>query len=65
MSAFDLCWGQLVSSIKFVDLETTMVRGHLNKSRLNLMQNGGAIAIDFYCERKKIRPLSIWSRRIE
>ena len=49
-----------MSSIKFVDLGTTMERGvHLNKSRLDLIQNGGAIAIDFYCERKKVRPLSI------
>ena len=38
MSAFDLYWGQLVSSIKFVDLETTMEQGvHLNKARLDLM----------------------------
>ena len=35
MSGFDLYWGQLVSSIKFVDIETTMERGvHLNKCRI-------------------------------
>jgi hypothetical protein len=35
MSAFDLCWSQLVSLIKFVELERTMQRGvHLNKSRI-------------------------------
>ena len=49
-----------MSLIKFVDLETTMERGvHLNKSHLDLKQNGGAIAVDFYCECKKVRPLSI------
>ena len=49
-----------MSLIKFVDLETTMERGvHLNKSCLDLMQNGGAIAVDFYYERKKVHPLSI------
>ena len=49
-----------MSSIKFVDLETTMEQGdHLNKSHLDLMQNGGAIAIDFYWELKKVRSLSI------
>ena len=37
---------------------------HLNKSRLDLMQNGGAKAVDFYYERKKVQPLHIWSRRI-
>jgi len=37
-----------------------MERGvHLNKSRIDLMQNGGAIAVDFYYERKKVRLLSI------
>ena len=66
MSAFDLYWGQLMSSIKYVDLETTMERGvHLNKARLYLMQNGGAIAVDFYCEHKKVHPLIIWSRSTE
>jgi hypothetical protein len=35
MSAFDLCWSQLVSLIKFVEIERTMQRGvHLNKSRI-------------------------------
>ena len=35
MSAFDLCWSQLMSLIKFVELERTMQRGlHLNKSRI-------------------------------
>ena len=35
MSAFDLCWSQLVSLIKFVELKTTMQWGvHLNKSRI-------------------------------
>ena len=49
-----------MSSIKFVDLETTMERGvHLNKSCLDLMQKGGVIAVDFYYEGKKVRPLSI------
>ena len=49
-----------MSSIKFVDLETTMERGvHLKMSRLDLMQNGGAIAVDFYYKRKKVRPLRI------
>jgi len=60
MSAFDLYSGQLMSSIKYIDLETTMEQGvHLNKARLDLMQNGGAIAIDFYYECKKVRPLCI------
>ena len=50
-----------MSLIKFVELEKTMQRGvHLNKSRLDLMQNGGAIAVDFYYyERKKVWPLRI------
>jgi hypothetical protein len=66
MSAFDLCWSQLVSLIKFVEIERTKQRGvHLNKSHLDLIQNGGAIAVDFYCEHKKVHPLHIWSRRIE
>ena len=35
MSAFDLCWSQLISLIKFVKLERTMQWGvHLNKSRI-------------------------------
>ena len=35
MSAFDLCWSQLMSLIKFVELERTMQWGvHLNKSRI-------------------------------
>ena len=35
MSVFDLCWSQLVSLIKIVELERTMQRGvHLNKSRI-------------------------------
>ena len=35
MSAFDLYWSQLVSLIKFVELERAMQRGvHLNKSRI-------------------------------
>ena len=60
MSAFDLCCGQLVSLVKFVDLETTIERGvHVNKYRLDLMHNRGTIAVEFYCERKKVRPLSI------
>ena len=37
---------------------------HLNKSCLDLMQNGGAKAVDFYYKRKKVRPLHIWSHRI-
>jgi len=38
MSAFDLCWSQLMSLIKFVELERTMQRGvHLNKSRILLL----------------------------
>ena len=60
MSAFDLCSGQLMSLIKFADLETTMERGvHLNKSCLDLRQNEGAIAIDFYYKHKKVYPMSI------
>jgi hypothetical protein len=31
----------------------------MNKSHLDVMQNGGAIAVDFYYERKKVHPLSI------
>ena len=35
MSAFVLCWSQLMSLIKFVELERTMQQGvHLNKSRI-------------------------------
>jgi len=35
MSAFDLCWSQLMSLIKFVQLERTTQQGvHLNKSRI-------------------------------
>ena len=35
MSAFDLYWSQLMSLIKFIELERTMQRGvHLNKSRI-------------------------------
>jgi hypothetical protein len=49
-----------MSLIKFVELERTMQRGvHLNKSRLDLMQNGGAKAVDFYYKRKKVRLLRI------
>ena len=41
-----------------------MKRGvHLNKSHLDLMQNRGGKAIDFYCECKKVWPLRIWSHR--
>ena len=41
-----------------------MQRGvHLNKCRLDLMQNRGAKVVDFYCKHKKVRPLRIWSRR--
>jgi hypothetical protein len=61
MSAFDLCWSQLMSSIKYVELKRTMQWGvHPNKSCLDLMQNAGDTAINFYYERKKVRPLSIW-----
>ena len=52
-----------MSLIKFVELERTMQRVHLNKSRLDLMKNGGAKAVDFYCECKKVWPLRIWSCR--
>jgi hypothetical protein len=61
MSAFDLYWSQLMSSTKFVELERTMQWGvHLNKShaRCTIIKNGGAIAIDFYCDREKVWPLS-------
>ena len=44
MSAFDLCWRQLVSLIKFVELERTMQWGvHLNKSRILFL------LLLFYC----------------
>ena len=44
MSAFDLCWSQLMSLIKFVELERTMQRGvHLNKSRILFL------LLLFYC----------------
>ena len=53
-----------MSLIKFVELERTMQRGvHLNKSRLDLIQNEGAKDVDFYYERKKVRSLRIWSHR--
>jgi len=53
-----------MSLTKFVELERTMQRGvHLNKSHLDLMQNARAKVVDFYYERKKVRPLRIWSRR--
>jgi hypothetical protein len=32
---------------------------------LDLMHNGWDIAIEFYCERKKVRSLYIWSRRTQ
>ena len=57
MSGFDLWWTQLMSLIKFVEFARTMKWGvHLNKCRLDLMHNGGGIAIAFfYCTRQKVR----------
>jgi len=66
VSGFDLCWTQLMSSIKFVELARTMQREvHLNKYRLDLMHNGWDIVVEFYCERKKDRRLFIWSCRTQ
>ena len=66
MCGFDLCWTQLMSSIKFVELVRTMQRGvHLNKYRLDLMHNGWDIAAEFYCKHKKVWRLYIWSHRTQ
>ena len=66
MSGFDLWWIQLMSSIKFLEFARTMQRGvHLNKCRLDLMHNGGGIAVAFFtAHARKSTVVHLISRQI-
>ena len=65
MSVFDLCWSQLVSLIKFVELERTMQRGvHLNKSRIlfSLLLFCCFVSILFVSFGDSMKVLILWNR---
>ena len=66
MSGFDLWCTQLMSLIKFVEFARTMQWGvYLNKCCLDLMHNGGGIAVAFFtAHARKSAAVHLISRRI-
>ena len=66
MSDFDLWWTQLMSLIKFVEFARTIQwEVHLNKCHLDLMHNGGGIAVAFFtAHARKSAAVHLISRRI-